>query len=427
MIRFLFKGVIRDKSKSLFPFLVVTSGVMLTVFLYCWINGATSEFIESSARFSTGHLKVMTRAYSKEEDLIPNDLAYMGVSSLLQELKKDYPDLFWTPRIRFSGILDIPDEKGETKVQGPAGGIAVDLRSKDSPEHSILNLNKGLMIGRIPDREGEILVSSELAKSLSLKPGDRATIVSSTITGSMAIADFTVSGIFRFGITPLDKGTVIADINDIQKFLDMEDSAGEIIGLFKDFVFREKIAEKIASEFNRKFGSLNSNDPDFLPVMFTLKEQAGLADLLTIYKTFSSVIVVIFLAVMSIVLWNSGLMGSIRRYGEIGIRLAMGEEKKHLYFSLIGESLIIGAIGSIVGTGIGIAISYYLQVHGLNIENFMKRSTLMFGNIIRAEVTPFSFLIGFIPGLLATFLGTAIAGIGVFRRKTSTLMKEFEA
>ncbi len=386
MIRFIIKGVIRDRSKSLFPFLVVSSGVMLTVFFYCWIKGAENEFVESSARFSTGHLKIMTRAYWKEADLIPNDLAYIGVSPLLRELKNDYPELFWTHRIRFSGLLDIPDEKGETKAQGPIAGIAIDLTSKSSPEYAITNLEKGLLMGEIPNGEKEILVTSELAKTLSLKPGNRATIITSTMTGSLAIADFMVSGIVRFGITPIDKGTVIADIIEISK----------------------------------------SDDPDFLPVMLTLKQQSGLAELINMLRTYSSVVVAVFLAVMSVVLWNAGLMGSLRRYGEIGVRLAMGEEKRHLYFSLIGESLIIGAMGSIVGTGIGIAISYYLQVHGLNVENFMKRSTLMFGNVIRAEVTPLSFLIGFIPGLLATFLGTAIAGIGVFRRKKSTLMKEFE-
>ncbi len=427
MIGFIFKGVIRDKGKSLFPLLVVSSGVMLTVFLYCWIRGAKNEFIESSARYNTGHLKIMTRAYANESDLIPNDLAYMGVSSLLQELKNDYPEILWVPRILFSGLLDIPDEKGETKAQGPIAGIAVDLISKNSPEHSIMNFKKGLIDGEIPDNEGEILVSSELSKSLSLKPGDRTTIISSTITGGLAVADFKVSGIIRFGITSLDKGTVIADIRDIQKLLDMEDSAGEVIGLFKDFVYREKYARKIASDFNKKFENLNSEDSDFLPVMLTLEEQGGLGELLAMFTTFSSAIIAVFVAVMSIILWNAGLMSSLRRYGEIGVRLAMGEGKWHIYLSLITESLIIGIIGSAVGITAGLAISYYLQVNGINIESFMKQSTLMFGNVMRAEVTPVSFVIGFIPGLFATFLGTAIAGTAVFRRKTSTLMKEFEA
>jgi putative ABC transport system permease protein len=38
-----------------------------------------------------------------------------------------------------------------------------------------------------------------------------------------------------------------------------------------------------------------------------------------------------------------------------------------------------------------------------------------------------SFFIGFIPGLLATILGTSISGIGIYKRQTSQLFKELEA
>lgn len=48
-----------------------------------------------------------------------------------------------------------------------------------------------------------------------------------------------------------------------------------------------------------------------------------------------------------IVLWNMGIMSGLRRYGEMGIRLAMGETKGQVYQSLILESVIIGTIGTI--------------------------------------------------------------------------------
>jgi putative ABC transport system permease protein len=51
---------------------------------------------------------------------------------------------------------------------------------------------------------------------------------------------------------------------------------------------------------------------------------------------------------------------------------------------------------------------------------------MMLPNIVRARITPFTFVIGFLPGLLATFLGTAISGIGIYKRQTSELFKELE-
>jgi putative ABC transport system permease protein len=51
---------------------------------------------------------------------------------------------------------------------------------------------------------------------------------------------------------------------------------------------------------------------------------------------------------------------------------------------------------------------------------------MLISNILRARVTPLCYAIGFVPGLLATLLGTAVSGIGIYRRQTSQLFKELE-
>jgi putative ABC transport system permease protein len=423
MIRFLFKGLMRDRSRSLFPVLTVVIGVMLTVFLYNWINGAEFNFIDSSARFNTGHVKVMSRAYAREADQVPNDLALVGVGALLEELRERYPDMIWTPRIRFGGLLDIPDAQGETRDQGPVIGLAVDLLSAGSPEPGIFKLEEVLVRGRVPQQPADVLISEDFARRLNVEPGDTATLISVTMQGSMAIANFSVCGTIRFGVEAMDRGAMIADLSAVRTALDMEDAAGEILGFFSDFLYRDERAREMVARFNAGL----SGDPDeFAPAMDTLSNQAGMADLLAMMEMFSSLVLVVFIAVMSIVLWNAGLMGSLRRYGEIGVRLAMGETKTHIYGTLIMEALMIGALGTLIGTAVGLAESYYLQAHGLDIGFMMKNASLFVSNVMRAKVSPVSYGIGFIPGLAATFLGASISGLGIFRRQTSQLMKELE-
>jgi len=129
---------------------------------------------------------------------------------------------------------------------------------------------------------------------------------------------------------------------------------------------------------------------------------------------------------MSLILWNSGLMNGIRRYGEIGVRLAIGESKHKVYFSMILESMSIGIIGSILGTFIGVILSYYLQIKGLDVSPFMKDSSMLVVSVFRAKVTLESSYIGFIPGTIATILGAGLSGIGIYQRKTAQLFKELE-
>jgi len=423
MIKFLFKGLFRDRSRSLFPFLVVVAGVMLTIIVYCWIMGVTSDMIRAAANFDTGHVKITTQAYAEEADQKPNDLAFLGLDELLKELRKDFPDFVWAPRIKFGGLLDIPDEQGETRSQGPVIGLAVDILSPSSPEWDILNLEKSVVRGRLPKKQGEILISDDFARQLNVKPGETATLISSTMYGSMATANFVVVGTVRFGMMAMDRGAMIADITDIQFALDMADGAGEILGFSDDFIYPEVKAEEISQVFNSRF---QKKDDEFTPVMKSLYKQGGLAEFLTLLEPIVGGILVVFVGIMAIVLWNAGLMGSLRRYGEIGVRLAIGESKGHLYRSLIAESLMIGFFGSLLGTALGLACAYFLQTVGFDVGSMMRNATLLMSNVMRARITPGSFVIGFVPGLLATVLGTSISGISIYKRQTSQLMKELE-
>jgi putative ABC transport system permease protein len=423
MITFFLKGLLRDRSRSLFPVLTVFAGVFLSVLLYSYINGVVSEMIKSTAHYQTGHLRIMTRAYAKEANQNPNDLALIGVDKIIPGLNEKYPEMFWTPRIKFGGLLDIPDENGETKTQGPVMGMAVNLFSESSPERKLLNINDAIVSGRIPNQPGEILISDEFAKKLKVAPGDIATLISATMYGSMTMANFKIAGTVQFGITAMDRGAILTDISDIQIALDMDNAAGEILGFFSDDIYHDEQAALIAASFNDEY---QKSADQFSPRMGTLPEESGLADYMGMVDSASILMVGIFILAMSIVLWNAGLMGSLRRYGEIGVRLAVGEDKGHVYRTLILESVMIGIFGSLLGTLAGVGVGYWIQVHGIDIGFLLKNSSLMMSNVLRAQVTFGSFFIGFIPGIAATVLGTSIAGIGIYKRQTSQLFKELE-
>jgi putative ABC transport system permease protein len=423
MIWFVLKGLIRDRHRSLFPLIVVSLGVALAVLTYCFMHGVVDDTVRSNAKIETGHLKITTAGYNAIASQIPNDLAITGVADFLAKLGSDYPGVEWTPRIKFGGLLDLPDEKGETRAQGPAIGISMDLLGENSREVERLKLGTALKRGRLPEAPGEILVSEEFTLRLGAEPGEMATLISSTATGALAVQNFTVAGTVKFGIGPLDRNTVIADLSDIQYFLDMDDAAAEILGFFPNMVYDVTSSDSLAVNFNMRYGI---PDDDFSPVMQTLRQQRGLGEYLDMVGFRVSLIVLVFFFVMSVVLWNAGLMSGIRRYGEIGVRLAIGQSKIAVYLNLIAESLLIGIAGSAAGTCLGLMISYYLQEVGLDISAMTKGSSVIMANVIRARVTPVSYYIGFIPGVLATLAGTIVSGISIFRRHTAQLFRELE-
>lgn len=423
MIKFLINGLLRDRQRSFFPILIVAIGVSITVFFHAYIQGVFSDLLDSTARFSTGHVKVMSRAYAENTDQKPNDLALLGVDQITVDLQQQYPEMTWVKRIQFGGLLDIPDENGETRSQGPVFGMGVDLLSQDSPEIEILNIEKAVVSGRMPQSPGEILIGDNLSRKLAVQLGESATLLTSTMYGSMTMYNFTVVGTIRFGITVMDRGAMIADIADIQHALDMEDASGEILGYFENRIYDDEKAAAIINRFND--GYLEVED-EFAPVMGKLKELSNLADYLEMGENYSGILIFIFVLIMSIVLWNVGLLGGLRRYGEVGLRLAIGEHKGHVYRSMIYESVLVGLAGSVFGTVLGLGFAYWLQTHGFDISGLIKNVNMMFPAVLRAEVTSETYYVGFIPGLFSTVLGTALSGFGIYKRQTAQLFKELE-
>lgn len=422
MIKFLLKGLMRDKSRSLLPIIVVAMGVIMTVILQSLLSGVIGDGIESTANFTTGHVKVMTRPYNENKSQLPNDLAIEGVDTLKESLQKQFPDMTWAERIQFGGLLDAPDNSGHTRSQGNVAGMGIRLiNSKE--EIARMNLGPILVSGNFPSKKGEMLLSDDLFHKMKLKLGDKVTLISSGMYGDMAMYNFIVSGTLHFGINMLDRGTMIADIEDVRLALNMENAAGEILGFFTNERYDNKQASQSAAIFNAQY--INSKDK-FAPVMLPLSEMNDMGFMVAYSENVQSIIVLIFLIAMSIVLWNAGLLGGLRRYGEFGLRLAIGESKHEVYATIVAESLLIGIIGSVMGVLFGLLISFYMEKVGMNIGDMMKDSNFLMSTVMRAHISSTTYYIGFVPGIFSTMIGAMLAGIGIYKRQTANLFKELE-
>ena len=97
---------------------------------------------------------------------------------------------------------------------------------------------------------------------------------------------------------------------------------------------------------------------------------------------------------------------------------------------MVYEAVIIGFVGTLMGTIFGLSLTYYVQEFGIDYSeaiNQMSSGTMVIPNVFYAKVTPELYYIGFIPGVLATVLGTMLAGLAIYKREMSQLFKELEA
>ena len=483
MIRFLAKGLVRDRSRSLFPLLAIIITVTLVIFGIGFMEGAMNNFLQSTAVISSGHVKVVTKAYKKESNQLPNDLALFDTKNIIQTLSDMYPDYFWTPRITFGGLLDVPDKNGETKEQAPVFALGIDFFSEKSRQVEIWELEKCLISGRLPKDRDDALVSTKLAKQLGIGSGSSITLIGSTMDNAFTTYNFNVVGTFNLYKGQTDRQMMLVDISGARQALDMEDAASEILGYHNSLYYHDEEAVTIRKHFNitysdsiaqilrneeskdilsymngwneintieksklpqqrsnalfdnqmydnsEEWGELSVEDPSiYTPTMVALRDDSQLATMVDFSTVALGVMAGIFLVIVMIVLWNMGLMNGLRRYGEIGLRLAIGESKGQVYRSMINEAVLIGFVGTLIGTIFGISLTYYVQEFGIDYSEAINQlsTTMVMPNVFYAKVTPELYYIGFIPGVLATVLGTMLAGLAIYKREMSQLFKELE-
>ena len=106
-------------------------------------------------------------------------------------MNQEYSNYFWSPRITFGGLLDVPNENGETKNQGPVIAFGIDLLNNNSRQAELWELDRKLVQGRLPTHLDEALISNKLAKKLDLNIGDKATFIGKnqklTIIGNVSL------------------------------------------------------------------------------------------------------------------------------------------------------------------------------------------------------------------------------------------------
>ena len=428
MMYFLTKGLLRDRSRSLFPVIIITITVTIVIFAIGFMKGSMNSVFQSTAVIISGHEKVVTRAYKEESQMLPNDLALLDVDQIIRDLNKEYPDHFWSPRITFGGLLDMPDKNGETKDQGPVYAIGIDLLNTGSRIIEIWELDKNLVNGRLPKTFNEALIGQKLADKLNITVGDTATYIGTTMNNAFTTYNFTVVGTFELQKGQAGSQMMLVDISGARKALDMENAASEILGFTHTLFYNDDKAVSLRSNYNENYS--DSSDI-FSPVMMALRDSSQqMGDMVEFVDAFLMIIGTIFLIIVMVVLWNMGLMNGLRRYGEIGLRLAMGESKGVVYRSMIVEAVIIGLTGTMIGTGLGLSIVYYVQENGIDYSEVvatMQTASMVMPNVFYAKITPDLYYIGFIPGLIATVLGTMLAGIAIYKREMAQLFKELES
>ena len=229
-------------------------------------------------------------------------------------------------------------------------------------EGKVTELANNLKAGRLQDlKEAQagdappIILGVELAKHLSVSPGDRIQVISplGTMTpmGMMPkMKRHKVVGVFHSGMYEYDNSMAYISIESAQKFFGMESQVTGI-QVKTDDLYRVK---EIGRELRKKLGF-----PYWTKDWMEMNR--NLFSALRLEKIAMFIILVLIVLVAAFNIISTLIMVVMEKHKDIAILKSMGASSKGILRIFMIEGLVIGVVGTTLGTLLGLLAAFNLE------------------------------------------------------------------
>jgi lipoprotein-releasing system permease protein len=292
------------------------------------------------------------------------------------QLRKYYVDGIQRYRQLMDTVATLPHVIGVSPVI-VREGVA---RSRDNNQPVVVRAVDPLTVGNVNDVprsivsgefnlgmktvEGKelsgIVLGRYLAESLMIfSAGEIVTLFiipqEANIFSPPRVKQFYVAGISEIGFYEYDKVMAYVSLESGQKLFDMPDVVSWIEIKLDDY----NLAGKVAPEIEKTVGGY----PFVTKTWFELNR--SLYSWMTIEKWGAFLILCLIIMVAAFNIVSSLIMIVMEKTREIGILKSMGATSRGIMRIFLFEGIIVGLIGTLLGSAIGFTVSYLQQTFGL--------------------------------------------------------------
>ncbi len=384
--RLAWRNLWRHKKRSWLTISAMVFCNTLLIFLIGLQVGNYRMMIDNTLGVLIGHLQIQTPAYldapklresiGKSDDLINDIRAILG-----SEVKL-------APRLAAGALLNSESRSFGAQILGVEPALEAEF---------------GLFAGTISrgrwlNTGTEIVIGETLGKNLQVSVGDELTLLGSGYDGSFAANVLTVVGIFQTSMADVNRGLALIPLEEFEFTFTAKDQLNVIAIALPHFAETDSAKERLSRGLDAKNLAIRDWD-ELVPGL----RQAILSDVISAFFIYAVLVVVIVFSVL-----NTQLMAVLERRREFGTLLALGIAPSELGRLVFTETVFLGLLGLIIGLGGGLALNYYLSLHGLAFEG-MEEMASKFNMSARMypEISWFTTLSG--PSLV--FVGAVLASI----------------
>jgi len=330
LMRLAWRNLWRNHRRTLIMLLAVVLGSWAMIFMTALMRGMVSQMVADGISALPGHVQAHHPDY-RDDPSIANLIAV--TDTVLSERFSSANFSAWATRVRVPAVVTSEyDSRGVTL-------LGVDpMRERD-----LTFVDYDAVDGRFLESADDtgIVIGKKLATILNTKVGKRIVLMSQDPENEIADRGFRVVGLFEANIKSFEESFVFAGKATTQKMLRIGDQVSELVVMGDDY-------RDVEAEYSKTVELIDGS----AEVKRWVELDAYLGTMLSVMDGFVLVwIVVIFLA-LSFGLVNTLVMAVFERVREIGLMLALGMRPIYILGQIVVESLLLLAIGLVVGTAL---------------------------------------------------------------------------
>lgn len=385
-IKIAWRNIVRNRARSLITIWAVGMGLTCLIFLKGFVDGADRQMVENYTDLFIGHVQIHRPGFQDNMSLEKSIINPEAVTAILE--KSVYAAAF-SRRVKDYALI--------SSAEGSSGvlllGIDPNAEKKITKLHERIRKGKNLETAD----DTKIVIGEKLAANLKVDLGDKVVIMSQGADGSMAAAAYEVKGLLDAGSDEIDKGLALITLKAARDLLVLD-------GKVSEFVIKADSLEAVDNLGAELKGKLNLNKFEILD----WKEiSPATYQWLQFDQVFTYLILAIVLLVVASGILNTILMGVLERTREFGIMLALGTKPSQIIFMVVGESFLLGSIGIIFGSSLGIGLNAFFGQRGIDLSGISSAlNNFYIGSVIYTRLDYISVAIY---GVIILFISIAVS------------------
>jgi len=389
------RNIWRNPRRTILTISAIAFASLLLIFMLSFQFGSYHTMINASVKINTGHIQVQAQDYHDKQSIhlvVPDPTAIGNIFGKIPEVDA------YTLRAKAFSLASSKERTYGVMVVGidPAKEAGV------STLKSLIRKGSFLPVDNLNQKPPLAMIGNLLARNLQVGLGDELTVLGQGRDGSIAATVVKITGIYSSGIDEFDRSAIHIPLKHFQDVYTMHGAAHEVVAVAKAL----KHVAKIKTEITTGIDKANINYP--LVALDWTELMPGLRQAIKMDLVSGIIFYLILILVVAFSILNTFLMAIFERTKEFGVLMAIGITPGRLTKLLLIESVSMTMVGIVIGTFIGSLITWYFQIHGLDIAG---SSEILRQYGISGRMHPQLSLLSAVSGPTAVLLITFLAAL----------------